>query len=294
MTSGIFLLFTVCASLLCLTSAKTTSVVVNKSWQPRSTFDGVLPDNEPIDDCPTQEADIIQAFSDALALAGNARDVIRGGFQSKWHLALFDLIFADKQGPFSRTKVGNFFDRIATNDGLPDEIIFHCGDGWREAMYKRRSAYGIKGTFSGCGTGTSGMTSRVKSGDFPPDMFSEFGPQGAFRSGVHITLCPLFFTLPNLSNLPSVAAGRLLDAQDTRAWTMIHELAHAADSSILDGGYGYGGCVDVANEVIAAGRANVNALKNADTYALFAISVTPTQSMNTWDWTKGYASAPAP
>ncbi len=46
------------------------------------------------------------------------------------------------------------FASVANNDGLPEEIMFHCGDGWRAAMYRRRSAFGIEGKFEGCSAST--------------------------------------------------------------------------------------------------------------------------------------------
>lgn len=36
------------------------------------------------------------------------------------------------------------YNGIASNDGLPDEIIFHCGGGWAAAMNRRLTTYGYK------------------------------------------------------------------------------------------------------------------------------------------------------
>ncbi|KAL2015522.1 hypothetical protein VTK56DRAFT_5339 [Thermocarpiscus australiensis] len=292
MTSGFMLFFAVCALLLCLTSAKTTNVVVNRSWQPRSIFDGALPDNNPVDDCTTEGDTIRQAFADALALAENARDVIDFGFRSEWWGSLFETLFRDKKGPFSRTSIRNVYDSIATNSGLPDEIVFHCGDGWRTALSRRLSAYGIGVANADCKDGSYAITTRVRSGDFPPDVFSDFGPDGAFRSGYHITLCPTFFNQPSLGNIQPVTADLDIDDQDNQGTTLLHELTHVYDRSIRDGGYGFGGCLDVANEVIKPGKDNVRALDNAETYAIYALGVTPVQDMDRWDWTTGYAKSP--
>ena len=105
MASGLLFLFALCASLLGLTSAKTTNIVVNPSWT-RTTVDGALPEpNLPVADCPTQEAIIRQAYADALSLASNAADVIGNKFQSTWHGTLFDTIFRDPKDFFSRRRV---------------------------------------------------------------------------------------------------------------------------------------------------------------------------------------------
>ncbi|KAK4238374.1 hypothetical protein C8A03DRAFT_33616 [Achaetomium macrosporum] len=242
MTSGPLLLFALCASLLYLTSA--TTIDINRSWQPRATFDGVaLPDNNPVDDCTTQRDVILQAVADAVLLAANARDALTNGLQPH-QLSFFDLVFRDSQGPFSRAHVARRYDRIAQQtDGFPDELIFHCGNGCR-----------------------------IRSGTFPPDTFSDFGPQGAFRSGVHITLCPIFFdNYPALNNIGPVTDGLDSGHQANQAWFILHELMHALDQSILDGGYGYLGAVNVANRVIEPGRDDVTAIRNADTFALFAM-----------------------
>ncbi len=79
---------------------------------------------------------------------------------------------------------------------------------------------------------SSALTSRIRSGDFPLKKDSQYGPNGAFRSGSHITLCPRFFTSASLSNVPAVKAGRYIDDQDNKAWTVLHELMHVLSSAI--------------------------------------------------------------
>ena len=107
MASGVFLLLALWASMFCPVSARTTDIVVNTSWKPRATFDGgrITGDEDPIDDCPTQEAIIREAFADALALAANARDVIDDDFRSEWHYWFFEDLFKDLRSTFSRSYV---------------------------------------------------------------------------------------------------------------------------------------------------------------------------------------------
>ncbi len=105
MASGLLFLFALCASLLSLTSARTTNIVVNPSWT-LTTVDGALPEpNLPVADCPTQAAIIRQAYADALSLASNAADIINNQFQSSWHGTLFDTIFRNPDKVFSRRGV---------------------------------------------------------------------------------------------------------------------------------------------------------------------------------------------
>lgn len=103
-----FLLFALCAIPFCLTSAKTTNLVINASWQPRATFDGYqAAGGDPIDDCTTEGDIIREAFRDALSLATTARDVILNRFPSGWHGSLYSELFRDKGGAYSRAKIAS-------------------------------------------------------------------------------------------------------------------------------------------------------------------------------------------
>ncbi|KAK3307183.1 uncharacterized protein B0T15DRAFT_553639 [Chaetomium strumarium] len=303
MTSPLLFLLALCASLLSLTSAQ-TSLVFNRSWQPCGTFDRVLggiPEADPVDDCtnPEQEAAIRQAFNDAVVLAANARDGMRNGPRPHvW--AYYDRVFKHATTPgatYSWRKVAHLRPSSPPNE-IPNEIIFHCGDRWHAAVARRATNYGVTGDASSpqsglgahvCEASSGAFMSRIKSGTFPPDVFSDFGPQGAFRSGVHITICPHFYDWPALNNIRTVTENLEFAHQNNQAWFMLHEMMHAYSESILDAGYGHAGIVNVSDRILPPDRLHITPLTNADTWAIFAMVISPVGGMNLWDWTTGFA-----
>jgi hypothetical protein len=118
-------------------------------------------------------------------------------------------------------------------NSFPD-LHFHCGDGWVQGASRRLTAVHSRPySLMGCDDETNAVTTWITSGTFPPDASSEFGPEGAFRSGVHVTLCPNLFKAPSLGNIEPVAEGsRLRNRYDNQARYMLHEMMHAADRRI--------------------------------------------------------------
>lgn len=84
------------------------------------------------------------------------------------------------------------------------------------------------------------ITTRIRSGDFPPDPDGDFGPNGAFRTGTHITLCPQFFDLKPLGEIAPITTGVRIDDRINRGMVILHELMHAYSRGIRGEGYTHG------------------------------------------------------
>ena len=73
----------------------------------------------------------------------------------------------------------------------------------------------------------------ISSKDFPTSPSADYGSRGAFRPGYHVMLCPGFFDLKALSDIPTPRAGTKLDAQVNQGMVLLHELMHILDPNIV-------------------------------------------------------------
>ncbi|KAI0196340.1 hypothetical protein F4808DRAFT_474345 [Astrocystis sublimbata] len=256
-----------------------------------------LTDSPLLTDCPVEDnGKIIQAYHDALNLAGEARDQLRlgGPNRARQITRFFDKVFTDGTGRRSSTQaIADQFNGIATENVLPSVLIFHCAVNWKLNLNARKSNLDLFDTRSDCSGRTTAVTTVIRSGRFGSkgDQDPDYGANGAFRSGTHIMLCPSFFSLPPLSDITTPVATSILDRRLNQGMVVLHELMHASSEAIDDGGYGYGGVVDVANGMPPKGNGIVPET-NADTFALFAMVCTATKGMRNFDWTTGMAQAP--
>ncbi|KAM7220346.1 hypothetical protein V8F06_004312 [Rhypophila decipiens] len=225
-------------------------------------------------DCDGSQAMVVQdAITDALDLATDAGQALFYDPMRPHWLRMFDKVFTDKtvspRRYLSRDYASTKYKRVGNGNSLPDEIIFHCSEAWGRYLSQINTYPGLAGTKAQCDQDTSSGA-----GISPPANDPDNNPgTGAFRSGTHIYLCHRFFTRPAMSALdPILTDGHIRRWLDSQGAIMLHELMHASDSRIRDGGYGYSGCLAVAR---GEGPHDASILPefNADTWALFAISV---------------------
>ncbi|KAM7200311.1 hypothetical protein V8F33_004029 [Rhypophila sp. PSN 637] len=253
-------------------------------------------------DCDDSQKIVVQqAITDALDLASDAGQALSyDPMRPHWH-RMFDKIFADKtvspRRYLSPDWASSKYKRVGNGNSLPNEIIFHCSEAWGRYLSQINTNPVNGGTKTQCGVDTEAITIRIRSGDIPPANDPDNDPgTGAFRSGTHILLCDRFFAHPAMSALePILEDNHISRWLDSHGSIMLHELMHASDSRIRDGGYGYSGCLAVAR---GQGPRDSSILPefNAETWALFAISVSdwprPNERrgrMRDWEWTDGYA-----
>ncbi|OHE96101.1 hypothetical protein CORC01_08638 [Colletotrichum orchidophilum] len=247
------------------------------------------------DDCtPRIDSFIQQAFADAVDHATAARDIVNRGSRAPRFTNLYDKLFTDttvengRPAPFD---IADKYDDIVAGRSLPGVITVHCTEDWAQALFSLRSKAGLSNTFVGCGDENIATVFTIESHATGSAVTWGFGGSSdAFSTGTHILLCPSFFDFPNLSNLKPAAVGRRIDEQRTQGMVLLHELFHITSRDILDGGYGYQGCVNVANGVYPDPRLKrVKPTFNADTYALFSLACVPNGNMDQFDWTTGVA-----
>ncbi|KAH8800366.1 hypothetical protein F5884DRAFT_810100 [Xylogone sp. PMI_703] len=166
----------------------------------------------------------------------------------------------------------------------------HCGNTWIEE--KNRRSVGKPSTL--CSDNTNGITILLSSQwvndkRYPQSEYQIVASEpSAFTQGEHIVLCPRWFN--TLQSSPGAAkVGVSADTQTTtRARTLIHELTHAVDSTILDkGGYVF--------SAISGTRSSDSGdpLKNAQSFAMWAQLVSSVDGCSSFDWTSGRAATPA-
>jgi len=76
------------------------------------------------------------------------------------------------------------------------------------------------------------ITTYISSKDFPTSPSADYGPTGAFRPGYHVMLCPDFFDLKQLKDMPKPKAGTKLNAQINQGMVLLHELMHVYSPEI--------------------------------------------------------------
>jgi hypothetical protein len=191
------------------------------------------------------------------------------------------------------------FDRVSQqNGGFPQEILFHCGDGWIEAARRRATAFNREIEPTRCGPvgGALCMPSHSISGAAtsplqPTRRIVCLGPTALFEA--RCTSRCAATSSPSLSSVLSTRSTRArafrigfairlrscstslctLSARGSEVPLLLAWLDDAAGSTnnvrLAGGGYGLQGIIDVAEGRPA--RDNVNALYNADTYAYFSM-----------------------